>query len=128
MRRLLTGGHGESQARGDGKKNSHYYSSALLPTPSLRKIVSAGQNPVKADWTRFNPTNAANSNHKELTQCAKARLMRINVPARIRIAPSSFLLFCGFMFVDLLIMIEDMSIYAYSQQKSEELLFFLYAA
>ena len=119
MRRLVTGGQAESQTGGEGEKNSHY-SSALLPTPSLRKIVSAGQNPVKADWTRFNPTNAVNSNHKELTQCARARLMRINVPAKIRIAPSSFLLFCVFMFVDLLVIIDDMSIYAYSQRKNEK--------
>jgi hypothetical protein len=99
----------------------------LPPTPSLRKIVSAGQNHVKADWTRFNPTNAANSNHKELTQCARARLMRINVPAKIRIAPSSFLLFCVFMFVDLLVIVNDMSICVYSQYQSDELLFLLYA-
>ena len=100
----------------------------LPPTPSLRKIVSAGQNPVKADWTRFNPTNAANSNHKELTQCARVRLMRINVPAKIRIAPSSFLLCCVFMFVDLLVTFDDISICVYSQYKSYELLSFLYAA
>jgi hypothetical protein len=127
MRRLVTGGQAESQTGGDRKKNSHY-SSALLPTPSLRKIVSAGQNPVKADWTRFNPTNAVNNNHKELTQCARARLMRIKVPAKIRIAPSSFLLFCVFMFVDLFVTIDDMSIYVYSQQQSERLLFFCHAA
>jgi len=127
MRRLVTGGHGKNQAGGDEKKNSHY-SSALLPTPSLRKIVSAGQNPVNADWTRFNPTNAVNSNQKELTQCARAILMRINVPAKIRIAASRLLLFCVFMFVELLIIIDDMIIYAYSQQQSEKLLFFLYAA
>jgi hypothetical protein len=127
MRRLVTGGHGKNQTGGDGKKNSHYFS-VLLPTPSLRKIVSAGQNPVNPDRTRFNPTNAVNSNHKELTQCARAILMRINVPAKIRIAPSSFLLSCVFMFVELLAIIDDMIIYAYSQQQSEKLLFFLYAA
>jgi hypothetical protein len=77
---------------------------------------------------RFNPTNAVNSNHQELTQCARARLTRINVPAKIRIAPSSFLLFCVFMFVDLLVTVDDMSICVYSQDKSEELLFFCHAA
>jgi hypothetical protein len=127
MRRLVTGGQSESQTGGDRKENPHYFS-ALLPTPSLRKIVSAGQNPVKADWTRFNPTNAVNSNHQELTQCARARLTRINVPAKIRIAPSSFLPFSLFMFVELLVTVDDMSIYAYSQQQCEKLSFFLYAA
>ena len=96
----------------------------LLPTPSLPKIVSAGQNPVKVDWTRFNPTNAVNSNHKELTQCARAILMRINVPARIQIAPSSFVLFCVFMFVELFVIIDVVSIYAYSQHKSGKSYYF----
>ena len=84
---------------------------------------------MKADWTRFNPTNAVSSNHQELAQCARARLMRINVPAKIRIAPSSFLLFCVFMFVDSLNMIDDMSIYAYIvNRKVKSLLFLFYAA
>ena len=77
---------------------------------------------------RFNHTNAVNSSHKEFTQCARARLIRINAPAKIRIAPSSFLLSCVFMFVNLLILIDYMSIYAYGQEKNEKLLFFLYAA
>jgi len=29
------------------------------PTPSRRRILQAGQNPVKADWMRFTPTKAA---------------------------------------------------------------------
>jgi hypothetical protein len=35
---------------------------------------------------RLTPTNAVNSSHMGLTKCAKARLVRIIVPARIRIA------------------------------------------
>ena len=55
--------------------------------------------------------------------------MRISVPAKIRIAPSSFLLFCVFMFVDSVNMINDMSIYAYIvNRKVKSLLFFFYAA
>ncbi len=53
---------------------------------SFRRIVSAGQKPVKADWIRLTPTNAVNKSHMGLTKCAKARLVRIIVPARIRIA------------------------------------------
>jgi hypothetical protein len=127
VRRFGTAAQTESQTGGEGKKNPHY-SSALLPTPSLRKIVSAGQNPVKADWTRFNPTNAVSSNHDELARRARARLMRISVPAKIRIAPSSFLLFCVFMFVDSVNMLNDMSIYAYMVNRKLKSPLFFYAA
>ena len=52
------------------------------------KALPAGQKLVKADWIRLKPTKAASQSHFGLTQCAKAKLSRTIVPARIRTARS----------------------------------------
>jgi hypothetical protein len=62
-----------------------------LPMPSLRKMISAGQKPVKADWIRLQPTKTANSSHHGLTKWASVTLTSTIVPARIRIAFSIFI-------------------------------------
>lgn len=57
-----------------------------LPTPSFLKIVSAGQNPVKADWIRLTPTKAVSRSQYSLTQWAREMLRRTMVPAMMRMA------------------------------------------
>ena len=66
---------------------------APLPIPILRKAISAGQKPVRADCTRFAPTKAVSHNQLGLTQWARARLLKIMVPARIRMASSIRIMF-----------------------------------
>jgi hypothetical protein len=47
-------------------------------------MISAGQQPVKTDWMKLQPTNTVRSSHQELTKWARATLSRARVPARRR--------------------------------------------
>ena len=60
----------------------------LPPTPRRFKILSAGQNPLSADCTRFSATNTASSSHQGPTNWERVRLIRIRLPARTRMADS----------------------------------------
>jgi len=51
--------------------------------PNFARMPEAGHQPVKADWIKFNPTNAVQISHHLLTQIARATLIRIILPARI---------------------------------------------
>ncbi len=84
---------------------AHYRTAAEAPfgaqtascKPNLRKMTIAGHQFVSPDWKRFNPTNAVNSNHQGLTQCAKATDNTTKNPANslnarstvIRVPPKS---------------------------------------
>ena len=57
--------------------------------PILRRIVCAGQNPVKALWSRFRPTNPVNQSqlalwNRGLAGAPSASEIRTNEPAKMR--------------------------------------------
>jgi hypothetical protein len=60
-------------------------------TPNFFKMISAGHQPVKADWTRFTPIKVVQISHQGLTQIASATLIRMKVPAITRIIFSTLM-------------------------------------
>jgi hypothetical protein len=57
----------------------------ILAKPSLASIFSIKHHRVSADWKRFAPTKAVNQSQLILTQWARARLIKMKLPAIKRI-------------------------------------------
>src|SRR5690606_10156150 len=81
--------HGTGGAAGHG--SLPYLKAQPLGTPSLANSFAAGQKPVKADCSRFRPTNAVSNCHHGEKKCASARLTRIITPAKAKMARSRFM-------------------------------------
>ena len=61
-------------------------------TPRRFRMIAKGQKPVKDDWSRLAPTNAASHSQFRLTKCASRRLTSTTVPANL-ITQRSILMF-----------------------------------
>jgi len=77
------------QARAFAPWSAHSNAGPVF-SPSFRKMMAAGQNPVKAAWSMLAPTKTVRSSQYGLTSHPSATLTRIMLPANVNTARSTF--------------------------------------
>ena len=98
MRARGEGGHQQQRQQGarrhhdatHGRPRAHLNAQPAR-TPSLRKMMAAGQKPVTLACSMFTPMKTVNHNHSGETKWASAALARIITPAKARTARSMFM-------------------------------------